>query len=82
MVANLVGSVAAGFAAVVLGTALARGLAEPAFGPAAAGTRTVETTAVRHPHPTPSEGGPSISARVGVFEWAGGSRVPGGIRRR
>ena len=68
MAANLVGSVAAGFAAVVLGTALARELAEPAIGPAEAGAGTVGAMAAGHAHPTRSEGDPSISARDDLFE--------------
>jgi CrcB protein len=82
MTANLVGSVAAGFAAVVLGTALARGLAEPAIGSAEASTRRVGTTAAGHPHPARSEGGPSLSARVDVLERMGGSRGTEGVHRR
>jgi CrcB protein len=78
MAANLVGSVAAGFAAVVLGTALARGLAEPAVGQAGTGIRRVGTTAVGYPHPTRRDGGPSISARIGILERVGDSRGTGG----
>jgi CrcB protein len=44
MAANVFGSVVFGFAAVLLGTALARGLAEPAVQKAVAGSSRVETT--------------------------------------
>ena len=56
MAANLIGSVTAGFAAVVLGTALARGLTEPAIERAACGSRSVEATAAGHSHPARTEG--------------------------
>jgi CrcB protein len=74
MAANLAGSVAAGFVAVVLGTALARELAEPPLGQVEASMRGVETAAVGPAHPPRSEGGPSISARVRVFEGVDGHR--------
>ena len=82
MAANVIGSVAAGFVAVVLGTALARGLAESSIEHAATSTRGVEPTAAGHPHSARSEGGPSISARVGVLERVGGYRGTEGVRRR
>jgi CrcB protein len=44
MAANVIGSVAIGFAAVLLGTALARGLTEPALSKALAGTFRDEAT--------------------------------------
>jgi CrcB protein len=82
MAANVIGSVAAGFVAVVLGTALARGLAESSIEHAATSTRRVQPTAAGNPHPARSEGGPSISARVRVFESVGDSpSTDGGSRR-
>ena len=82
MAGNLIGSVAAGLLAVVLGTALARGLAESSIEHAATRTRRVEPTAAGYPHSARSEGGPSISARVGVFEGVGGyPGTDGGSRR-
>jgi CrcB protein len=78
MAANLVGSVAAGFVAVVLGTALARGLAEPAIQPATAGARRVETTLAEPVPPTGNEAGRSRSAEVGLFDRVDGQ---GGTRR-
>jgi CrcB protein len=74
MAANLIGSVAAGLAAVVLGTALARGPAEPTPGPASARSRRAETTMVHPLHSSREEGGPSTSARVIFF---GGADDPG-----
>jgi fluoride exporter len=58
MAANLIGSVVAGFAAVVLGTALARGLAESSIGRRTAGT--AETTSAEQSHSTGTERGQSI----------------------
>jgi len=81
MAANLVGSVAAGFLAVVLGTALARGLVEPAVQPRGESTRRVETMKVRAPHPSRDEGGGSLSARLALFDIsteASGSRRQAG----
>jgi CrcB protein len=78
MAGNLVGSVVTGFVAVLLGTALARGLAEPA----AAGARRIEPATPRHSRPAQNEGGPSISARVGLFDNTGGHRGADGGRRR
>jgi CrcB protein len=82
MAANVVGSVAAGFVAVMLGTALARGLAEPALEHTGPGTRRVEATAAGHPHPGRSQGGPSISARVGIVATVSGSRGTDGVSHR
>jgi CrcB protein len=72
MAANVIGSVAAGFLAVVLGTTFARGLAEPAIESAEARSRRVETTAAGRTDPPRSEGGPTISARVRIFQDMGG----------
>jgi CrcB protein len=74
MAAYVIGSVAAGFVAVVLGTALARGWAEPVLEQAEARPRRVGTTGAGQAHPPRSEGGPSISARVRVFEGVDGHR--------
>jgi fluoride exporter len=46
MAANLVGSVTVGFGAVLLGTALARGLTEPTIARSAVDSRGVETSVV------------------------------------
>jgi hypothetical protein len=54
---DVFGSVAAGFVAVMLGTSLARGLAEPANEPAACARRT-EPAAVGPCDRAPTEGGP------------------------
>jgi CrcB protein len=54
MGANLLGSVAAGFAAVVLGTVLARGLAEPAHERAVESSRRIEQTAADEIDPADS----------------------------
>ncbi len=61
--ANLIGSVAVGFAAVVLGTALARGLAEPATREPAASSRKVAMAAAEPSNVAQPEGGHTISAR-------------------
>jgi CrcB protein len=74
MAANLIGSVAAGFGAVLLGTALARGLAEPASERAGAGSRRVEMRAAEHSQPAPTEGGQSASARADMVDRMGGQR--------
>jgi CrcB protein len=58
MAANVFGSVAVGFAAVVLGTALARGLAEPRIARRPAGT--AEITGVEQSHRPGTERGHSI----------------------
>jgi CrcB protein len=52
MLANLLGSVAAGFAAVVLGTSLARGLAERVSAPAAVGVKSVESAKSKRRFPS------------------------------
>ena len=72
MAANLIGSVTAGFGAVVLGTALARGVAEPASERAAAGSRRVEAIAAEHSHPARTQDDQSISAKVDAVGGAGG----------
>ncbi len=67
MAANLVGSVTAGFGAVLLGTALARGLSKPAIERSAVDSRGVETRAVGLLHPTPEGGGEPLSVRENAF---------------
>jgi fluoride exporter len=65
MAANVIGSVTAGFAAVLLGTALARGLTEPAIQRAAA---------AEHSHPARTKDDQSISAKVDAVGGVGGHR--------
>jgi CrcB protein len=77
MAGNLFGSVAAGFAAVWLGTALARGLAEPAVELASDRSRRVDRTATAPPFPV-RNGGPSISGRVEGIDRAGSPVGPNG----
>ncbi len=74
MAANLIGSVTAGFAAVLLGTALARGLTEPTSERAATGPRSVEATAADHSHPARTQDDQSISAKVDAVGGVGGHR--------
>jgi fluoride exporter len=62
MGANLIGSVAAGFVAVVLGTVLARGLTQPADRPTAVGSRGGDAMATGLLHPVKSVHGPPIPA--------------------
>jgi CrcB protein len=64
MAVNLIGSVVLGLLAVVLGTALARGLAEPAIERSTAGPRSVETRAAGLRHPV-DEGPRSPSRNAG-----------------
>lgn len=64
MAANLIGSVTAGFGDVVLGTALARGLGEPAIELSAASPQRVEAMAAAHSHPARTEEVQTISAKV------------------
>ncbi len=71
MAANLVGSVLAGFAAVVLGTALARGLSQPETRPAAAASSGIEARGVEHFSPAPSGDDQAATAQVDI---AGGTR--------
>jgi CrcB protein len=72
MGANLVGSVAAGLVAVVLGTALARGLSEPADRPAATGSRRGEAKATGLVHPVKSGHGQPIFAKGDRYQAIGG----------
>ena len=74
MAANVIGSVMAGFAAVLLGTALARGLTKPAIQRAAADSRTVESTAAEHSQPARTKDDQSISAKVDAVGGVGGHR--------
>ena len=74
MAANLIGSVTAGFAAVLLGTALARGLTEPASERAATGSRRVEASTAEHSHPARTKDDQSISAKVDAVGGVGGHR--------
>ena len=74
MAANLVGSVTVGFAAVVLGTALARGLTEPAIDRAMPGSRSAEAMAARQLHPTVTNDDQSIAVKVDPVGEVGGHR--------
>ena len=67
MAANLVGSVTAGFGAVLLGTALARGLTEPAIERSAVDPRGVATRVVGLLHPARGGGGEPLSVREDAF---------------
>jgi fluoride exporter len=69
MAANVIGSVTVGFVAVLLGTALARGLAEPMSGRTAGGSRSVEAITAEHSQPAPNKDNQSISAK---FDSVGG----------
>jgi CrcB protein len=74
MAANLIGSVTAGLAAVLLGAALARELAEPAIARAGAGPRRVEMRAAEDSHPASTAGDGSTSARADMVDGVGGQR--------
>ena len=74
MAANLIGSVTAGLGAVVLGTALARGLTAPASERAAAGSGRVEAMAAERSHPARAQDDQSISAKVDAVGEVGGHR--------
>jgi CrcB-like protein, Camphor Resistance (CrcB) len=65
MAVNVIGSVTAGFAAVLLGTALARGLTEPA---------NQRAVASEHSHPARTNDDQSISAKVDAVGRVGGQR--------
>jgi fluoride exporter len=62
MGANLIGSVAAGFVAVMLGTGLARGLTQAADRPTAVGSSGGEVMAAGPPYPAGSIQGRPVSA--------------------
>jgi len=74
MAANVIGSVTAGFAAVLLGTALARGLTEPAIERAASGSRSALATAGEHLHPARTKDDQFIPAKVDAVGGVGGHR--------
>jgi CrcB protein len=74
MAANVIGSVTVGFVAVLLGSALARGLAEPVSGRRADGSRSVAAIAAEHSHPGPTKDDQSISAKVDEVGGIGGHR--------
>jgi fluoride exporter len=74
MGANLIGSVVVGFAAVLSGTALARGVAVPAIERAGSGSQRVVSTAVDHSHLVRTEGTESASANVEMLSGAGEHR--------
>jgi fluoride exporter len=74
MAANVIGSVTAGFGAVLFGTALARGLAEPAGVRAANGSRSRETTVAEHSHPPRAEKVQSILGNVDKVGQVGRER--------
>jgi fluoride exporter len=74
MAANLIGSVVIGFAAVVLGTALARGLTEPAIDRPGSGTRSVEAAAADQLHPGRTSDDQSNAVKVDAVGEVGGHR--------
>jgi CrcB protein len=74
MVGNLIGSVAVGFVAVLLGTALGRGLDAPPNEQAAVGPRGVETTVAGPFHSARYEGSRSITAGGDGFDVDGDHR--------
>jgi hypothetical protein len=74
MAANLIGSVIVGFAAVVLGTALARGLTEPAIDRAAAGGQSTEAVAAEQLHPARTSDDQSNAVNVDALGEVGGHR--------
>jgi fluoride exporter len=74
MAANVIGSVTVGFVAVLFGTALARGLAEPVSGRTADGSQSVEAIAAEHSHPARTKDDQSISAKVDLVGGVGSHR--------
>jgi fluoride exporter len=72
MAANLIGSVTAGFAAVLLGTAVARGLTEPATERAATGSWRVEVVDAGNSQSARTDGGQSIFTKFDVAGAVGG----------
>jgi CrcB protein len=68
MAANLIGSVAAGFAAVLLGSAMARGLSEAASGRSAAGSQAVEVQSAERMHAPAVDMAPKIPANHDSFD--------------
>ena len=74
MAANLFGSVGIGFAAVLLGASLARGLAEPAVQRAALTARRVERIIAEPPNATRNESDESIPASSDVADRVGPPR--------
>jgi fluoride exporter len=82
MAGNLIGSVAAGFGAVLLGTAMARGLAEPAIGRAAAISHGDGTAGDQRLIPFPTGLEVPISERIDGFKRVGGHRAHADGSRR
>jgi hypothetical protein len=78
MAANLVGSVALGFGAVLLGTVLARGLEVPAISRAPAGPGGGRGTAVESLIPNRSAGNGPNNQRDGGLEGVPGDRAHDG----
>ncbi len=74
MAANLIGSVAAGFGAVVLGTALARGLTESAGERAATGFRTVASSTGDPFHPVRAKDDRPVAAEIDAVGGDDGHR--------
>jgi fluoride exporter len=74
MAANLIGSVTVGFAAIVLGTALARGLTEPVIDRAASGSQSVEAVAAEQLHPARTNDDQSMAVNVDTVGEVGGHR--------
>ncbi len=74
MAASLIGSVAAGFGVVVLGTAQARGLAKPAIEAGIAGSQRVEPIVAEQSDPARTDEGQTIAANVEAAGRALGQR--------
>lgn len=74
MSANLIGSVVLGFAAVVLGTAAARGLAEPRMHQDGIASSTIETQKIEHHGATSSTGTQKSNAAADRPEGPGSAR--------
>jgi fluoride exporter len=75
MAANLIGSVTAGFAAVLLGTALARGLTVSAIDRGASGSRSALAMVAEHSHPARIKDDQSIATKVDAVGGDGGHRA-------
>jgi CrcB protein len=79
--ANVIGSVAVGFVAVVLGTALARGLIEPASGRAPSRERPVDTGTAEQAHSSGTERTLQRSAHRNSMDKLDGRRGANGGSR-
>ena len=75
MAENLVGSVVAGFAAILLGTALARGITEPAIDRPTSQLHSAKAAVLEHLHPVPTNDDQSVSTKVDAVPEVGGTRI-------